>query len=70
MKTYITKQGDMFDSIAYEQLGSVNFTDVLMKANLEYHADYIFSAGSKLIIPDVSNIVTNDNLPPWKRGSV
>ncbi len=67
-KTYITKQGDMWDSIAYNELGSTDFTDALMNANLDYHKDYIFSAGVKLILPDVSNIITNDNLPPWRRA--
>lgn len=67
-KTYITKQGDMFDSIAFNELGSENFTDALMNANTDYHETYIFSAGVKLVLPDVSNIITNDNLPPWRRA--
>lgn len=57
----------MFDSIAYNELGSENFADALMNANTDYHETYIFSAGVKLTLPDVSNIVTNENLPPWRR---
>lgn len=66
-KKYITKLGDMFDSIAYEQLGSSDFTDALMKANPKYHTNYIFSAGIELVLPDVTKYVTNGALPPWKR---
>ena len=33
MKTYTTVQGDMWDMIAYKQLGSVALTDRLMWAN-------------------------------------
>lgn len=66
-KKYITKQGDMFDSIAYNELGSESFTDALMNANTDYHKAYIFSAGIELTLPDVSNIVPNEDLPPWRR---
>lgn len=66
-KKYITKQGDMFDSIAYNELGSESFTDALMNANTDYHEAYIFSAGIELTLPDVSNIVPNEDLPPWRR---
>lgn len=66
-KTYVTKQGDMFDSIAFAQLGSTNFTDALMKENQQYHADYIFSAGIELTLPDVSSYVQSDAIPPWRR---
>ena len=36
MKTYTTVQGDMWDSIAYKQLGDTAHTDKLMNANLRY----------------------------------
>lgn len=57
----------MFDSIAYNELGSESFTDALMNANKDYHKAYIFSAGIELTLPDVSNIVPNEDLPPWRR---
>ena len=44
-KTYTTVQGDMWDSIAYAQLGSTDHTDKLMNANLQYRKYYIFPAG-------------------------
>lgn len=36
MRSYITKQGDMWDSIAHSQLGDVMHTDKLMNLNIAY----------------------------------
>lgn len=68
MKSYTTVQGDMWDSIAYTQLGSVNHTDKLMNANMKYREYYIFPAGIVLSLPEVTESVS-DTLPPWKRVS-
>lgn len=69
MKTYTTVQGDMWDSIAYGQLGSVSYTNQLLRLNLQYHDIYIFPAGIVLELPEVD--VTTDTaaaaLPPWKQ---
>ena len=46
-KTYTTVQGDMWDSIAYAQLGSTDHTDKLMNANLQYRKYYIFPVGHR-----------------------
>lgn len=67
-KTYTTVQGDMWDSIAYTQLGSVNHTDKLMNANLKYREFYTFPAGIVLTLPEITESVS-DTLPPWKRVS-
>ena len=66
MKTYITKQGDTFDKIAYKQLGSCKYTEVLINANRDLIEHFIFSAGEKIIIPDVTNSTVTVNLPPWR----
>lgn len=42
MATYTTKAGDVWDAIAYAQLGSVNYTDRLMNLNRQYRDIYIF----------------------------
>lgn len=65
-KTYTTVQGDMWDSIAFSQLGSVDHTDKLMNANLQYREIYIFPAGIVLNIPEVKESVSS-SLPPWKK---
>lgn len=66
MKTYTTVQGDMWDSIAYAQLGDVAHTDKLMNANLQYREFYTFPAGIVLVLPEIKNTVSSA-LPPWKK---
>ena len=67
MKTYTTKQGDKWDSIAYGQFGSSDYTYSLMQSNLNYINYYIFPAGITLILPETET-AANSQLPPWKRG--
>lgn len=66
-KTYTTSQGDMWDSIAYSQLGDVRFTDLLIRQNMQYLFYYIFPAGITLVLPEVVTDETPDTLPPWKK---
>lgn len=65
-KTYTTVQGDMWDMIAYKQMGSVDYTDDLMDANLSLIGYYSFPAGIVLTIPDVPEPVAY-TMPPWKQ---
>lgn len=67
MRTYTTVQGDMWDSIAYAQLGSTSHTDKLMNANLRYREYYTFPAGIVLVLPEVKE-QADSSLPPWKRA--
>lgn len=67
-KTYTTVQGDMWDSIAYAQLGSTSHTDKLINANRKYLDYYIFPAGIELVLPEVEEAAAASSLPPWKRG--
>ena len=66
MKTYTTIQGDMWDKIAYTQLGDTAHTDKLMNANLQYREYYTFPAGIVLVLPEIPKS-TSDMLPPWKQ---
>ena len=66
MKTYTTVQGDMWDSIAFAQLGDVAHTDKLMNANLRYREYYTFPAGIVLTLPEIPER-TSYTLPPWKQ---
>lgn len=66
-RTYSTISGDMWDSIAYEQMGSSFYADKLMKANTQYLNHYIFPAGIELVIPAVEEETVED-MPVWKRG--
>jgi hypothetical protein len=65
-KTYTTISGDTWDKIAHEQMGSVFYTDQLIRANVKYAAVFVFSAGITLTIPEVEQKI-NMELPPWKR---
>ncbi|MDD2296582.1 MAG: tail protein X [Sphaerochaetaceae bacterium] len=67
-RTYTTVQGDMWDSIAFSQLGDASQTDKLMNLNTEYRAYYVFPAGITLSLPYVEE-EASDMLPPWKRVS-
>ena len=69
MKTYRTVQGDMWDSIAYSQLGSTDYTDRLMNLNPAYQNYYSFPAGIVLTLPEPVYKI-NKKLPPWKRVKV
>lgn len=66
MATYTTKQGDMWDMIAFKQLGSVHYTSNLIKNNLQYREYYTFPAGIVLTLPEIETAVSS-TLPPWKR---
>lgn len=66
MSTYTTRQGDMWDGIAYTQLGDVKWTDLLMSENLGYLDYFTFPAGIVLQLPEVPDPISN-TLPPWKK---
>ena len=65
MPAYTTKSGDMWDLIAYKQLGSSSYTDLLINANLQYRETYLFHSGVVLELPEIKTPV-NNRLPPWK----
>lgn len=65
-KTYMTVQGDMWDSIAYHQLGGISYTDKLMNANQQYRDYYVFPAGILLVLPEIES-KESGTLPPWKK---
>jgi len=46
---YITKQGDEWDQIAFDQLGSEHLVDRLIAANPEHKMTVVFAAGIRLI---------------------
>ena len=66
-RTYVTRQGDMWDGIAHAQLGDVSYADKLMTANVAILGDYIFPSELELVLPDVVPPKASDAVPPWKR---
>ncbi len=65
---YTTRSGDIWDAIAYKQLGSCNHVEALINANRQYLGTTIFSAGVKLTLPEIS-AASLSVLPPWRRKS-
>lgn len=67
MSSYTTKQGDMWDDIAYNLYGSSAHTGKLIKANQDYVDTYIFPAGVVLDVPDLNdNDIEISVIPPWR----
>lgn len=62
--TYTTKSGDMFDLVAYRQLGSCDYTEKLLNVNRTKLQTLKFKAGETLNLPDVSQDKIS-KLPPW-----
>ena len=67
MRTYTTVQGDMWDHIAHDKLGSVRHTGALLRANWQDLGYYIFPAGIVLTLPEVEEEAAAVSLPPWKQ---
>ena len=69
MSTYRTKQGDMWDSIAYTQMGDTAYTDRLINLNRQYKDFYTLPAGLVLTLPEADPRII-ETLPPWKKRVV
>lgn len=66
-RTYTTVQGDLWDTIAFRELGDTAYMDRLMRANTAYLDYYVFPAGITLVLPDVHERASGASLPPWKQ---
>ena len=64
--TYITKAGDIFDMIAYRELGSCKYVTALMNANRQFLSTLIFPAGVELTLPEIEPEEKTAKLPPWR----
>lgn len=65
-RIYTTVQGDMWDSIAYQFYGDVKYIGLLLQNNLDLLEIYVFSAGTKVFIPEIPEEYDED-LPEWRR---
>ena len=65
-RIYTTVQGDMWDSIAYNFYGDVKYIGLLLKNNLDLLDVYVFSAGTKVFIPELPEEY-EDDIPEWRR---
>ena len=65
--TYTTKDGDLWDLIAYQQLGSCKYVSELINANRQHVSTVIFRAGVELTLPTIEQEQRTASLPPWRR---
>jgi phage tail protein X len=61
--TYVTVQGDFFDSISYRIYKSERFAPALMRVNPNYSAVVKFDAGIVLNVPAVASSQNISNVP-------
>ena len=67
MRTYITRQGDEWDRIAFERLGSEHFVDQLIVINPDHSMTVVFGAGVRLILPELKASPKTSGLAPWRK---
>ena len=65
-RTYVTVQGDRWDDIALRELGAERYVEQLFQANLQLLHILVFDAGTKLVLPDIQEPVS-ERLPFWRR---
>lgn len=66
MTKYKTVQGDTWDLIAKQQLGSEQYAPLLMAANEQLNQTLVFDANTELTLPEITNEEVS-TLPPWRR---
>ena len=67
MHEHITVEGDTFDALALRYYGKDRLAWKIIQANPDYCDTLIFEAGIVLIIPDNSDVVLPQTLPPWRQ---
>jgi phage tail protein X len=67
---YITQEGDRIDTLAHRFYGGMYGISILSDANPFVPLEAIFEVGTVIIVPiiDNSQVIANENLPPWKRN--
>lgn len=64
--TYMTKQGDTWDMIAYRVYGDVKYTGWLMQNNFPHLDVFVFGAGVILQTPELPESEQLANMPIWR----
>lgn len=68
-KTYTTRQGDTFESIAYFAMGDSGKMVDLIRENRKYMDTAIFDAGVELLLPEYTeeqNAASAESTVPWR----
>jgi len=64
--TYRTKQGDMWDYIAWKIYGSEDYVNVLYDANPQYLKEFIFEDGIEITCPEINIEDDTADAPEWR----
>jgi phage tail protein X len=67
--TYVTKDGDRWDSIAYAYYGDAFGYEPIIAANPSVPIRPTLTGGIKLLIPIRDAATTSASAPPWKRST-
>ena len=65
MQTYITSDGDCWDSIAKKVYGKELRADVLMSANTSLLDTFMFDSGTEINVPELTEPLQQER-PPWR----
>jgi len=66
MITYLVKQNDRWDTIAYEMYGDPYKYEIIIKANPQYLGSPYPPAGAKLQIPIIEEEIEETITAPWQ----
>lgn len=64
MVKYITKDGDVLDSICWKHYGTTDVISEVLKANPKIE-NVIFKSGLVIILPDIEKIETPEEVRIW-----
>ena len=65
--TYVTRDGDRWDAIAYEMYGDATAYEPIIAANPSVPIRPALEGGLRLLIPIRETAANAASLPPWKR---
>lgn len=63
---YITEQGDTWDLISYKVYGDSKYMNHLMQNNFDLLNTFIFSAGTEVYVPQLTEKESED-IPEWRK---
>ncbi len=68
--TYVTKDGDRWDLIAYDFYGDPTAYEAIIVANPHAPITAVLEGGITLAVPvrEADDTIARADLPPWKRG--
>lgn len=67
--TYVTEEGDRWDTIAYRVYGDVHAYEPIIQANPTVPIRPMLEGGIRLRIPIRASGSAAASLPPWKRAA-